>query len=119
MEDVQEKVERDENFGLGTYDEMLQMVKHIANVIIPGTNLTVSGDENQKRLLVEFHFDKPDDIGLFLGRKLRNLKMFQRFIRAQQLYPHDRYIKIIIHKGNGETQTFMDTNVAKLRRSEE
>lgn len=111
-------VERDEDFGLGTYEEMLTAVKHITSMIIPNVPVEVTGDENQKRLLVEFRFQSPENIGLFLGRKLANLKMLQRFIRAQQIYPHDRYIRVRIYKGNGETQEFLDTNVAKLRRKE-
>jgi hypothetical protein len=113
------EMERDEDFGLGTYEDMLMAVKHITSMIIPNVAVEVTGGENQKRLLVEFHFQSPDNIGLFLGRKLANLKMLQRFVRAQQLYPHDRYIKMVINKGNGDTQSFMDTNVAKLRRKEQ
>lgn len=114
-----DNVERDEGFGLGTYKEMLEALTHIVRMIIPNVPFEITGDENQKRLLVQVDFESPKNIGLFLGRKLANLKMIQRFVRAQQIYPHDRYIKVVINKGNGDSQTFMDTNVAKLRRAKE
>ena len=114
QEQTQEQVERDTDFGEGTYQDMLDRVSHIMTDVVPRVPFTVAGDENRSRLQLIFKFERPDNIGLFLGRSCCNLKMLQQYLRSQQIFPHDRYVQIVIDKGNGEEQVFWDRQTSKV-----
>lgn len=119
MTEQEEGRVRSEDFGNGTYEDLVEIVGRLMRTVVPKANFTVTGDENRSRLLFTFHFDGPQHVGLFLGRGMVNLQMIQQYIRSQQLFPHDRYIKIVLDKGNGQEQTFWCRKTSKWLKSRE
>jgi len=104
---------RDEDFGLGTFDDLLKVVLYLCQMIIPQERVRIEGSESQKRVRLEYHFKSNRNIGLFLGRGKENLKALSRIGRIQQMFPHDRFIQHVVFKEDGSTQQFWDLEVSK------
>lgn len=107
--------ERSENFGLGTFDDLTVFVDELAESLAPKVNFDIESDQDQRRLRFIFRFSSSDNVGLFLGSRKSNLELIKRFVRQQQIYPHDRFIRIELDKPDEvENQVFWDRNVSKM-----
>lgn len=115
----QEEV-RDEDFGLGTFDDMVMMLESIIHSIIPSADglYELVGREDRYGIYVDIAFQDDNFIGLFLGRKKKNLDMMVHWIRAQQVFPADRYIHFTICKSDGTIQRFVDKNVFRIKKKD-
>lgn len=118
---VNETVDRDEDFGLGDFKDMLNAFANVLHWMVPDVEKEVYGNHSREEVKVDIHLEDPNDAGLVLGSKMSNLALYQRFLRAQQVWPHNRFVKIVLHKGpdeDAETQVFVDRKVSSRKKQQ-
>jgi predicted RNA-binding protein YlqC (UPF0109 family) len=72
-------------------------------------------DVPRKEIRVTIQLDAKK-LGHVLGRGHCNIRAMMQVIRAQQFYPHDRYIRIEFLNQVGKSEVvFINTDVSKLR----
>lgn len=106
--------------GIGTFEDLIRFVESVVFILIPKADkqFKVTGEQNRKRLHLDIQFDTDEYVGLFFGYGMKNLEALLQIIRSQQVYPHDRYIQISVTRSDGESQTFLNKDVSKYRKSD-
>ena len=107
--------------GVGNFDDLVRFVESIVYTLIPKADkqFTVTGDQNRKRLAFTIKFDNDDYVGLFFGYGMSNLNALLQLVRAQQVFPHDRYIQLSVVRSDGNEQVFLNKDVSKYRKEDE
>lgn len=104
-----------DNIGrLGCFVETV--VKAVVTTSLPPI---VRCEDSDTHVLVNIIFNEDHSnelVGLLLGAKYVNIKLICMLLRIQQVFPHDRYIKIKLYKPDGSLQVFEDRNVSALRK---
>jgi hypothetical protein len=110
-----EKTERAEGFGLGTFDDMTKMLEQIIYSVVPSLKGTyqLQGREDRSGIYIDVTFNQDVSLGLFFGRHKRNVYMLIDWIRAQQIFPADRYIYFNVAKPDGTVQSVVSKRVSK------
>lgn len=110
-----EKTERAEGFGLGTFEDMTKMLEQIIYSIVPSIKggYELQGREDRSGIYIDIQFKEDVSLGLFFGRHKRNVYMLIDWVRAQQIFPADRYIYFNVAKPDGTVQSVVSKRVSK------
>jgi hypothetical protein len=110
-----EKIERADGFGLGTFNDMTKMLERIIHSVVPSIegSYDLQGREDRSGIYIDIQFKEDASLGLFFGRHKRNVYMLIDWIRAQQIFPADRYIYFNVAKPDGTVQSVVSKRVSK------
>jgi len=121
MEEVDESVELN-NFGSNKYEpdnesfmDLAYWIISLCETIAPSCvdGLSLEANHNRSRVQINLFFEEERNIGLILGKKCVNMRAMLQLIRSQQIYVHNRYIEVRIHKKSSEVQSFCNRTISK------
>ena len=89
-----------------------RVVREILQGLAPSVSLSSTVEDNGGEILVTINLLKEgDEHGLLFGASWKNITLLKNFVRNQQLFPHNRFIRVDIIKPDGTVQTSWDRNV--------
>lgn len=101
----------DVEFDDDKLEAMLEWLHPIIEGLVPGESFTLNGDQNIKRINIEVEFENPDVVGLFMGPGRRIVYSLLTMVRFQQFLPHNRYIKLVVIKPDGDHDVIWNRKV--------
>lgn len=109
--------ERKDDFGEGTFEDLVTFFEEMVHTMVPDVEYELEANEERGGLEFDFYFESEDKIGLFIGKKALNINIMQMWLRAQQIFPHNRYIYINVWRPDDESrrdaQCFVDKNLQR------
>lgn len=105
---VSEPIISEDEFGSGEFEDLIVEVKRIMEHFAPEVEFGVSGVEEGKKIKITFTFEDDSKVGLFLGQNMVRLKTLFHYIDEQQVYPHNKHVRVFLDKGPDGTQEFAD-----------
>jgi hypothetical protein len=73
--------------------------------------IRVECEEDRKAITLSMYVTDKAALGAFLGAGTANMQMMMRFLRVQQIKPHNRYLIINIYKAEKGKSTFLPPQV--------
>jgi len=73
--------------------------------------IKVECEEDRKEISLSMYVSENAPLGAFLGADTANMSMLMRFLRVQQIKPHNRYLRISIYKRKSGSQDYLEPQV--------
>ncbi|MBF86068.1 MAG: hypothetical protein CL489_16565 [Acidobacteria bacterium] len=104
--------------GFGDWSDVLGFVEGLVSTLVPSAigRFKLEMDENRQRVRIRFKFDQDKHIGLFVGCMHSNLRALGVILRSQQIYPHNRYLRMEIEDSKGNVSAFENRDVSGRRK---
>lgn len=106
----------EDDFGMGELSDLVERVGQMAHDMAPEVEFGLEAKDVGGKIHFTFTFPTDDKVGFFLGKNMDNLRTLFEYIDSQQVYPHNKFVRIHLDKG-GEMQSFEDrTFLYRFRR---
>lgn len=115
QESLELQEQRDEDFGLGTFEELCRHVADMVGSFVD--DMKMEADYSQNCICFKFIVPNQRNAAYLIGTNQKNIECLQTFMQSQQIYPQNRLLKVEVEKEQveedsdyGQVQTFWDSD---------